>query len=823
MLVLSDVNVKNKKYKQMKKINIKYILVAFCALFFVFSESLAQVNTIYYMESMPTRHKLNPAFQPLAGGYFDGPILPSLYISAGNNSLSFGDVVFPQKIDGKMQTITFLHPQANKDNFYNTLKAKTRLHTEFELNLLAIGFRIKKGYVTFGISQKFDQSAFVPKDLMKFAIYGTPDTTNVNTFNFKSLAVSASSYTELALGYSHKINEKLSVGGKFKYLLGQGNVSLKTNGFALNTSREKWDANIRAEINAAIPFSEYERNNEGKLENITFQNNIKIQDLFFKPQGQGVALDLGATYGILDNKLRFSLSALDIGFIRWGKHTINASANGDFVFEGINFNDKSEDYLNSLLDSFEYNTSNSKYSHWLSAKVLAGVEYSILNNKITFGLLSKSTIVNKGIFEELTTSVNFMPINWFNTTFSYSFIHGKWSNIGFGIGGRLGPFNMFLAADYVPTYYTPEGIPYKTKTINVQTGFILTFNNPKKVKDSDGDGVKNKLDLCPNTPLEVVVDSVGCPVDTDKDGVPDYLDLCQLTPDSVAVDSVGCPIDTDKDGVADYLDECPDTEEGTSVDRKGCPSDDTDEDGVPDYLDKCPNTPAEAKELVNSDGCPIDTDKDGVADFLDKCPNTPENIQVDSIGCPVDTDEDGVADYLDKCPDTVKGAKGFVDSDGCPLDTDNDVIPDLVDDCPTIPGVIENNGCPEIKQTVKQTFERALQGIQFETGKATIISSSYPLLNQIADIMIENKDYFLTISGHTDNVGNADANMKLSEDRANAVKDYLVKGGVQADRITAKGFGDTKPVASNNTAAGRAKNRRVEFTINFERDVEVEK
>ena len=247
---------------------------------------------------------------------------------------------------------------------------------------------------------------------------------------------------------------------------------------------------------------------------------------------------------------------------------------------------------------------------------------------------------------------------------------------------------------------------------------------------------------------------------------------------------------------------------------------DQDEDGVPDSKDKCPDTPVEAK--VDSTGCPVDTDGDGVADYLDKCPATPAGVKVDSTGCPIDTDGDGVADYLDKCPDTPAEAAGKVDSTGCPLDTDGDGIADYLDKCPTVPGVKSNNGCPEVKASVKQIFKKALNGIQFESGKAKIKSSSNGILNQIVKIMKENPTYKLSIAGHTDNTGDPTKNMKLSQDRADAVKTYLVSKGVDESRLQTAGYGDTKPIASNAKPAGRALNRRVEFEVEFEQMVEAE-
>ena len=304
--------------------------------------------------------------------------------------------------------------------------------------------------------------------------------------------------------------------------------------------------------------------------------------------------------------------------------------------------------------------------------------------------------------------------------------------------------------------------------------------------------------------------SLGKQKDTDKDGIADKYDKCPETPLNVKVDKEGCPTDTDGDGIANYLDQCPDTPSGVKVDMKGCPLD-SDGDGVADYLDKCPNTPKGFQ--VDVTGCSIDSDGDGVPDSLDKCPNTPSGVLVDANGCSIDSDGDGIPDNIDKCNNTPTGVK--VDVNGCPLDSDGDGISDYLDKCPNVPGIAANKGCPEVKVEVIKLFNQALQGIQFETGKDIIKISSFPILNKVVAVMKEYPTYGLEINGHTDNTGNDASNLILSQKRSDSVKEYLKLKGVEDSRLITKGHGEEFPIANNNTAAGRTKNRRVEFKIYF--------
>jgi len=224
---------------------------------------------------------------------------------------------------------------------------------------------------------------------------------------------------------------------------------------------------------------------------------------------------------------------------------------------------------------------------------------------------------------------------------------------------------------------------------------------------------------------------------------------------------------------------------------------DSDGDGVPDHKDECPDTPKGVK--VNQRGCPLDTDGDGVPDYIDECPDTPKGVEVDEKGCPFDTDGDGVPDYLDKCPGTPKGAK--VDGRGCPLDTDGDGVPDYLDECPGTPkgAKFDERGCWVISEAL------------FDFNKYQIKTAFYPHLDEIVTVLKQNPDMVVEIQGHTDNVGSEAYNRKLSENRAKAVRNYLIKKGLSDQRLIAVGFGKSRPKTTNRTEEGRALNRRVEL------------
>lgn len=401
---------------------------------------------------------------------------------------------------------------------------------------------------------------------------------------------------------------------------------------------------------------------------------------------------------------------------------------------------------------------------------------------------------------------------------------------GAGVGYDITPILGVVAEGYGGTQFSDKN---GTNTLEID-GAVQLFPLDTGLTFSVGGGVG-------------VIEGIGVPAgrvlagvlysnevgDADGDGLSDRSDDCPTIaedPDGFEDDD-GC-LDDDNDGdrVADTSDRCPDKAEVINgyQDDDGCPDEvaDTDKDGIPDEADKCPEL---AGKLRRPDfyGCP-DTDEDGVADPVDKCPEGAEDTDgfEDLDGCPdPDNDLDGVEDRLDECVDEPEIKNGVTDEDGCPdtlPDADADGIPDKDDRCPnqveTLNGVRDDDGCPDPGLALVEIGAdeiKILQRVEFATGSDQIQGPpSFAVLAAVASALKNNPTIFLVeVAGHTDNAGLAEQNKDLSQRRADAVVAHLKQQGVEANRLRAKGYGQEKPIASNDDPAGQQKNRRVEFNI----------
>jgi outer membrane protein OmpA-like peptidoglycan-associated protein len=325
---------------------------------------------------------------------------------------------------------------------------------------------------------------------------------------------------------------------------------------------------------------------------------------------------------------------------------------------------------------------------------------------------------------------------------------------------------------------------------------------PCGTADRDEDTIIDLVDECPDEPedFDGTEDEDGCrdisPTgDEDGDGIINIDDGCVWEPEDFDGhnDHDGCPetsADSDGDGLIDAVDQCPEEAEDIDAfnDDDGCPELDNDLDGVTDLRDACMNIPEDLDGWDDEDGCPeADNDGDGLADIDDNCPNEPGPRE--RMGCPVlDRDGDGIADGNDACPDEPETVNAYLDQDGCP-------------DTP-----------PSRVHVTRQQIELD-DHILFETGRATLLPKSLPILDDVQKVLVDVPVMTLRIEGHTDSQGSEELNMRLSQERADSVRTYLLSRGVEPGRLEAIGYGETRPIDTNRTASGRQNNRRVEFHI----------
>ncbi len=520
---------------------------------------------------------------------------------------------------------------------------------------------------------------------------------------------------------------------------------------------------------------------------------------------------------------RIGFTASDLGSIRYSRNPdsrdfaadIKNLDPGDLIIENF------DDFNKFIADSFNLSSPSDKYNLSLPVSLSMQADVRVANgfyvNFTPYIALNRGNVkINKVHYISSYSLVPRYDKKWFGVSVPFQYNAFKQWNVGLGL--RVGPL-WFGSNDIISILASSKS--------RYGTSFSMVLKVPffyHRPHDRDNDNVSDKKDHCPEIAGFLQLD--GCP-DADLDGITDSKDKC---PDVAGLKEFdGCP-DTDGDGIVDQNDQCPNLKGIPAF--NGCP--DSDGDSIIDQNDECPMNAGSIK----MHGCP-DQDDDGIADKDDNCPTVAGTRE--NKGCPyIDSDGDGIIDEADNCP----GTKGPIENHGCPyLDSDNDSIPDKDDDCPsipglvvfrgcpdtdgdgisdkydlcpTIPGIAQNNGCPEIKKEEQEIIKKAFDNLEFESGKSIIKKTSLESLDGLADVMKKRSEFKLSLSGHTDNVGKPASNLTLSKNRTMAVRDYLVKKGIEPERIKTEWFGQTQPVAENTTPEGRQKNRRVEMKIVFE-------
>ena len=652
-------------------------------------------------------------------------------------------------------------------------------------------------------------------------------------------------WTEYGFNYGQIVLDKkehfIKAGGSIKLLSGNTAAYFYTDNFEYNLKNSDTSFRLKGDFNYG--YSE-------NLDELLLGNSTNY---FKRSSNFGYGIDLGAVYEWRGNyeqyqydmdgetgiwarhknkyKLRIGASLLDLGGMRFKKgglsrnFSVNSSSPFDLtVFESASSLGAFDQIIDSLIQApnqewiAQQDTSSTFFMRTPSAFSIQ-VDYHIwkgfyINATSMINLIGKKTDTKVKVANQfsITPSFDIAGIG-LHLPFSYN----KYSGLKTGIATRLGPLTVGV------TDYRPLFARGKIKGLELFAGLRLPILYGE-IKDDDKDKVSNKVDECPETPGLWAFK--GCP-DTDGDGIPDLSDDCINDPG--LEEFKGCP-DRDGDKIIDKYDDCPDL--AGLAEFKGCP--DTDGDKIIDPKDQCPTIAGELymngcpdrdhdsitdlEDLcpdnygsrVNK-GCP-DTDSDGLFDFIDECPLVAGPIE--NKGCPwPDSDSDGILDKEDGCPQLA----GPKENGGCPYkDSDNDGLLDKDDDCPNTPGPKSNKGCPVIEKEVIEVLKTAFDNLEFEVAKDIILAGSFNSLDELAGVLMKKPSWKLEITGHTDNAGDDASNLILSKKRAEAVKTYLSSKGIDIGRFVIQYYGETKPIADNSTAEGRAKNRRVEMKVVFE-------
>lgn len=641
---------------------------------------------------------------------------------------------------------------------------KNSITNRMNLNIFMLKQRLsrkREAEIGLYVQLKTQTAVNINNGLFNFLTQGNYAYRGKSIDGFLDIGMLSNVYGEAGLTYRQKIYGKLSGGFKVGYVLGLVNatVDIKDSKFQTSTNGDTVNISLNGVIKS--PVSVFVKDTAGKFQiKPSIDADALVKDMF---KNSGLSISAGLQYD-LTRKATLSFGLLDFGYIKWNDNskTYNISKNVQYVGVPALEDEDFKDSIMKDLTNFDVDSTIGGYTSKLLGRVELSGQYRWANWFHQTVIASKTmesdnmdlVLINN---LRLIKRFNFIVLGSYNTA-GYKSVGAQFLYRAKGSGIDL----YFGSEKILNTYQASQQLSDHTKKPSTSYGADFNF------------GINWGFGRCPRKKVA----QAALPSDSDGDGVIDVIDDCQYS--AGPIENKGCPWpDVDKDGVFDKDDACPVTP--GPVENNGCPWPDADNDSIPDKDDSCP-TSAGLKE---------------------------------NAGCP-DTDGDGLFDNVDSCINSA----GPIENKGCPWpDTDGDGIFDKDDKCPNVAGPADNNGCPAIPQKVELTVEeqevinKVFSNLNFESGKAVIATSSFASLESLSELLIKKPSFKLLIEGHTDNAGKSTVNFKLSQSRADAVKKFITDKGIDASRITAKGYGPSKPIADNKTAAGRAKNRRVEFTI----------
>ncbi len=440
------------------------------------------LRTAYFMDKSVERHNLNPALAP-ERGYVTVPFIGSTFASYTSNQLALSDIFYQR--DGRL--VTFLDTGVDAGEFLKGLRSNNQMNVDMRYDLVQAGWWKGDAFWSFGIGVRVNTSVGVPKSLFEFLKDGNGY--DGRLYDITGLRMKMDAYTELAVGYTRDIDSRWTVGGRLKLLPGLGNADMRFQRLHAQMNDESWHITSRGELYTSVQGLEMKSKDDDQGR--PYVNGFDYGS--FGLSGFGAAVDLGASFKFDDN-WTFSASVLDLGFIGWkGSSTRYAMANAEFDYDGFDLPIGNSD-LPSLSDQFdamkddlenlfhfEEQDSRTGRSTMLVATLIAGAEYAIMDNKISFGLLSTTRFYRPKAYTELTVSANFRPVWWFSGSLSYSMMHSAFQTYGIALNFSPNGFNFFVGSDYMITRVNTQFIPVNARAENIYLGMSIPLQ-PRKPK-----------------------------------------------------------------------------------------------------------------------------------------------------------------------------------------------------------------------------------------------------------------------------------------------------------------------------------------------------
>lgn len=491
-------------------------------------------NTSYFLSNLPQQYRLNPSYQPEYNVFIGLPGLSGISVNYLNTSFGVEDLL------RKNQDSVYF----DINRFYKKLRKRNFINVDNQNSILSVGVRAKSWYVTVDITERNDFMFRYNKDIFTFIKNGNIDYLG-KTMDFGKMGMNGSAYLEFALGLSKKVNEKLTVGARAKYLMGIGNVDMTDSDMGVFTAADGSTMNLysRQNIRASAPVRlKYEKDQNGYVEWDSFDvdtDNLGVSS-FLNAKNPGFAMDFGGEYK-LNDKIKLYASLTDLGFIRWGANNYNFYQNTTFEWQGVDaggsinkdndnykeLDDAFDDLLDSLKDNFRLREGAGAYVTMLNPKLYLGATYQV-GKMLNVGGLFKATLVDGIFYPSLTASANARLLRNVSASVSYSIMPGNYVNLGAGITAKLGPVQLYVVTDNaLGANYT------KTQAVSARVGINLLFGHKDKKR-------KKK-------PEEVQPEIVIAPVPVKKDTIIRDT-VIPVVPDTVPVkENVAAAVDTAKD------------------------------------------------------------------------------------------------------------------------------------------------------------------------------------------------------------------------------------------------------------------------------------